>query len=136
MKKWMKICLIVLCILIALDLMAQLFCLRVNPLLVDRVELYTYDSARNVEDHIVLSNEEKWKISMLYNLSIPIDTVMADPPPMHDRIEVYFKSGTKLTLYHLPDGEFLLKPGYYVISGTWLYDYIQTLLESHDLPKW
>lgn len=136
MKKWIKICLIVLCVLIALDLMAQLFCLRVNPLLVDRMELYTYDSARNVEDHIELSNEEIWKISMLYNLSIPTDSVMADPPPMHDRLEVHFKSGTKLILHHYPGEQFLLKPGYYVISGQWLYDYIQTLLEQHNLPKW
>ena len=136
MKKWMKICLIVLCVLVALDLMAQLFCLRINPLLVDRMELYTYDSVGDTEDCLELSTEEIWKISMLYNLSVLVDSVMADPPPMHDRLEVYFKSGTKLILYNFKDEQFLLKPGYYVISGQWLHDYIQEVLEKHNLPRW
>ena len=135
MKKWIKVCLIVISVLIALDLVGQLFCLRINPLLVDRMELYTYDSIGNTEDCLKLSTEEIWKISMLYNLSVPNSTVRLDPPPMHDRLEVHFKSGTKLILYNIKDEQFLLKPGYYVISGQWLHDYIQELLEQHNLPK-
>ena len=142
MKKWIKRCLIVICVLIALDFLAQLFCLRINPMLVDRMELYTYvqhidgSSVEDEEHHVELTRKEIWKISMLYNLSFPNDTVMADPPPMYDRLVVHFKTGTKMTLYVYVDEQFLLKPGHYVISNQRLYDYIQELLEKYDLPVW
>ena len=136
MKKWIKVCLIVLCVLLVLDFVAQLFLLRVNPIWVDSMELYTYDSEQDKEYHLELTGDEIWKVSMLHNLSIPVDKVVADPPPMCDRLEIHFITGAELILYLISDEQFSAKPSYYVFSCQWLYDYIQEILEQHNLPKW
>lgn len=132
MKKWLKICLIVLCVLVALDLMAQLFCLRVNPLMVDRIELYTYDHTR--EGRVVLNEEEASKVVLLYNLSMPSRRVDGQPCCDSYRLEVYFKIGTKLFISEGTKDKLIISTSDHYVSNKWLLDYILKLVEKYELP--
>ena len=139
----MKICLIVvcaivLCTVIAIQPLAYRNCLRLNPFEIDSVELYftvrQQDGCVVLErkHHIELTDEEIWKLLMLYNLSSPIGTVTEETPSVHDRLEICFKSGTAMILYMCPDGHFQLLPGDHTISAERLDDYIQELIAQHS----
>lgn len=140
MKKWMKICLIVLCVLVALDLLAQLFCLRVNPIAVESAVLCTYDcDDENNESfsQVELNGEEIWRLAMLYNLSIPMDKEYLGCPIECDRIEIKFKSGTDLIIQsYRVEQWFIIEPVGYVFDNQLLLDYMQEVLEKHNLPRW
>lgn len=136
MKKWMKITLIVLSVLIAFNILAGLLGLRVNPFAVEKIELYSYDFENDEEYRVELTEGEIWMVSMLYNLSVPTRKLYADAPPMNDRLEIYLESGGEINIFPLKRERLHMKPGYYKFSDPLLYNYIQTLLEKYGLPAW
>ena len=136
MKKWMKIALIVLCAVLVFEVLAWVIGIRVNPLAVEKIELYSYDYENDEEYHVELTEEEKWMVSLLYNMSTIMRKLYADPPPMSDRLVIYSDSGEMFSVAPLDNEKLLTKQSYHKISNPLLYKYIQLLLEKHGLPAW
>ena len=109
----------------------------VNPLLVENAVLYSYDGEREKTSTMELTDEEIWKLCMLYNLSFPTNKDYLGCPIECDRIETKFKSGTELIIHSYRDEQwFIIQPGGYVFDNQLLLDYIQEVLEKHGLPLW
>ena len=142
MKKWMKICLIVLCVVILWEAAAWLWGFRISPLEVEYIEVCTcveqYSDHRvdYAVDYLKLSEDEIWKFVMLHNLSFYTDKFMGDSPPESDGIEIRFKSGRRMWIDPYRGSRIHVKPGYYVMYNPLLCNYIQQLLAEHNLPAW
>lgn len=136
MRKWMKIALIVLCVVLVFEVLAWVIGIRVNPLAVEKIELYSYDYENDEEYHVELTEEEKWMVSLLYNMSTIMRKLYADPPPMSDRLVIYSESGEMFSVAPLDNEKLLTKQSYHKISNPLLYKYIQSLLEKYGLPAW
>ena len=61
MKKWVKICLIILCVLLVFEGLALLFGYRINPFDVEKVTLYSYDQ-ETLKYHSQELTEEESKL--------------------------------------------------------------------------
>ena len=137
MKKWMKICLIIICVLLVFEFFAWVFGFRINPFAVEKAVLCSYEYESDEYHTVELTKSQILKISLLYNYcSFPLGKIMADPPPMADRVEFHFATGRKIMMDTLRGERLLMKPGYYSYANAWLWNYIQDLLEKYDLPAW
>jgi len=137
MKKWMKICLIVVCVLLVFELFAWIFGYRISPFFVDKAVLCSYDSENDKYYTAEVTDGEMWKLVLLYNYgSFHKGSLIADAPPMSDSLEFRLTNGASVTIDELRSKNMLIKPGYYKFVNSWLYDYIQALLEKYDLPVW
>lgn len=132
MKKWMKICLIVLCAVLVFEVLAWAFGIRMNPLAVERIELYTYDHEH--EGRVVLTDQEALKAMFIYNLSLPSSKVNAQPCCDSYRLEMYFKSGEKLFVSDGTKDKLVINTSDYYVANQWLVDYILELVEQYELP--
>ena len=132
LKKWGKVCLLVLCVFCVISLFAQLWGLHINPLVVDRIELYTYD--HKYEGRVELSEQEAWKAMLLSNLSLPAGEVIAEPCCDSYRLEVYFRTGAKTLISEGTHDKLIVSANRHYVSNQWLIDYILELVEKYDLP--
>lgn len=143
MKKWMKICLIVLCVVLVFEVLAWVSGLRVNSSEIKRIKICTsvtnpHESYSEYDaDYLELSEDEIWTLAMLYNLTpLSIQTRYADPPPETDAVEIRLKSGERMWIHPYGDLTLHSKPSYLVIFNPLLNGYIQWLLEKYGLPAW
>ena len=136
MKKWIKACLIVLGVLVAVELLLYAFCIRINPLAVDKLVLCSYDGKTQKFYQAELTQEEIWKLAMLYNyhLAFPESIPQFDCPTECDRLEIYYDADTKMTIHTIPDDRFVM--GGSAVSNDRLWKYIQELLAKYELPAW
>lgn len=143
MKKWMKICLIVLCVVLVFEVLAWVSGLRVNPSEIESVKICTCvehpyeDHVEYSVDYLELSEDEIWELAILYNLTpFSIRKLYADPPPETDAVEIRLKSGERMWIHPYGDLTLHSKPSYLVIFNPLLNGYIQWLLEKYGLPTW
>ena len=137
MKKWVKICLIVLCVLLVFEGLAWLFGYRINPFDVEKVTLYSYDQETLKYHSQELTEEEMWKIVLLYNYcTFHMGTERADGSTEPDCVILETKAGREIMMLAVRGGRLIIKPGYLFTSNRWLRDYINELLEKYNLPAW
>jgi len=143
MKKWMKICLIVLCVVLVFEVLAWVSGLRVNPSEIESVKICTCvehpyeDHVEYSVDYLELSEDEIWELAILYNLTpFSIRKLYADPAPDSDGVEIRLKSGERMWIRPYRNGQLHMKMSYLVVFNLLLDHYIQELLEEHDLPVW
>lgn len=137
MKKWMKICLIVVCVLLVFELFAWIFGYRINPFAVEKAKLYSYDEETGKYRSAELTQEEAWKIVLLYNFcTTHMGTEMVDGPTEPNIVELQMKVIGKVTMLPLRGDRLSIKPGYLHTYNPSLRDYIRELLEKYDLPAW
>ena len=137
MKKWMKICLIVLCALLAFEGMLLLFSYHINPFNIERAMLYSYDQETGKYHSAELTKEETWKIVLLYNYcTIHKGKEMVDGPTQPDIVSLEMKIGEEVTMLPLQGERLSIKPGYLLTYNPWLRDYMRELLEKYELPAW
>ena len=137
MKKWMKISLIVVGVLLVFELFAWIFGYRICPWDVEKARLYAYDDATHKYYSAELTDEEALKIVLLYNFcTTHLGTEMVDGPTEPDIVVLQMKNGEKVTMLPVRGKRLIVKPGYLWADNRLLYDYIQELLEKYDLPAW
>ena len=143
MKKWMKIALIVLCVVLVFEVLSWVSGLRVNPSEIKSVKICTCvehpyeDHIEYSVDYLELSEDEIWELAILYNLTpFSIRKLYADPPPETDAVEIRLKSGERMWIHPYGDLTLHSKPSYLVIFNPLLNGYIQWLLEKYGLPTW
>ena len=132
MKKWMKICLIVLCVALVFEVAAWLIGIRVNPFALERIELYTYD--HECEGRVVLNGQEALRAVLIYNFSLPSRKVNGQPCCDSYRLEMYFVNGEKLFVSEGTKEKLVISTSDYYIANQWLVNYILELAEQYKLP--
>lgn len=132
MKKWMKIGLIVLCVVLVFEVLAWVFGIRVNPFTVQKIELYAYDHEQ--ERRVVLNDQEALKAMLLFNISLPSREVDAQPCCDSYRLEMYFKNGEKLFVSEGTKDKLVISTSDYYVANQWLVDYILELVAKYELP--
>jgi hypothetical protein len=137
MKKWMKICLIVVCALLVFELFAWIFGYRISPFFVEKAKLYSYDDETLTYHSAELTAEEAWKIVLLYNFcTTHLGVEMVDGPTEPNIVELQVKNGGEITMLQVRGKRLIVKPGYLWADNRLLWNYIQDLLEKYDLPAW
>lgn len=137
MKKWMKICLIVLCVVLLWEILAWIGGLRINPFAVEKATLYSYDDETGKYHSAKLTAEEAWKIVLLYNFcTTHMGTAVVDGPTEPDIVELQMEAGGEVTMLPLRGDRLSIKPGYLNTYNLLLRDYIRELLEKCELPVW
>lgn len=137
MKKWMKICLIVVGVLLVFELFAWIFGCRICPWDVEKVRLYAYDDATHKYYSAELTDEEALKIVLLYNFcSVHTGQEMVDGPTEPDIVELQLTGGSEVTMLPIRGQRLIIKPGYLCVTNEWLRDYIRELLDKYGLPAW
>lgn len=139
MKKWVKVCLIVLCVLLVFEGLAWLFGYRINPLVIEKATLYCYELENDKEHYhsVELTEEEMWKIVLLYNFTtIHQGKEMIDGPTMPDCVILETTTGGEIMMLAVRGDRLTIKPDYLLTYNPALCRYIEELLAKYGLPAW